>query len=197
MPRHEVMQFKVTLLDIHPPVWRRIEVPASYTFWDLHVAIQDSMGWKDSHLHQFKLGSGRRGGVVIGIPDEEFEAGRQTLPGWRVPVRRYLAKVGDKARYEYDFGDGWEHEVRLEKVLPHEEGAEYPRCLAGARACPPEDSGGPLGYGRLLEALRDSTHPSHAELLEWVGGPFDAEAFDPARVGFDDPQERWELAFEE
>jgi len=92
MPNEDGLQFKVTLLDVDPPVWRRIQVPAAYSFWDLHVAIQDAMGWLDYHLHQFKLSTGSDSPVVIGIPDDEFPSGRETLPGWEIPVARYLAE---------------------------------------------------------------------------------------------------------
>ncbi len=192
-----VLQLKVALRDIRPPIWRRIQVPATYTFWDLHVAVQDAMGWQDYHLHQFTLGAKRQTSIVIGIPDDEFPSGRQTLPGWKVPVTRHLSVPGDKARYEYDFGDGWEHDVTLEGLLSADVGPTYPRCVAGRRACPPEDCGGPFGYGEFLEAIADPTHDRHADLLEWIGGSFDPEAFDPAAVEFDDPKERWQIAFGE
>jgi hypothetical protein len=193
-----VLQFKVTLLEVQPTVWRRFQIPEQYNFWDLHVAIQDVMGWQDYHLHEFRIaqiGSGPP--IVVGIPDDEFESGRETLPGWQSPVIRYLTEPGQTATYEYDFGDGWEHEVLLEALALAEEGTVYPYCLSGERACPPEDCGGPYGYAEFLEAIGDPGHPSHKELLEWVGGEFVADRFDPKQVGFDDPKERWEIAFSE
>ena len=194
----EVLQFKITLRGIRPPIWRRIQVPRAYTFWDLHVAIQDAMGWDDYHLHEFELRRGKnQRGETIGIPDEEFESGRSTLPGWEVPLVRHFSAPNQKATYRYDFGDDWEHEVLLEATLPAEEGVEYPRCTKGRRACPPEDCGGPYGYPEFLEAIGDPTHPRHEELLEWIGGAFRSEAFDPGKVVFDDPKERWEIAFSE
>ena len=197
MPTRLVGQFKVTLQDVDPPVWRRIQVPANYTFWDLHVAIQDAMGWHDSHLHSFKVRIRKGPSVVIGIPDEDYESGRETLPGWDIPLARYLTRNGQKAMYEYDFGDGWEHELVFEGVVPLGPALQCPRCIDGARACPPEDCGGPHGYARLLEALHDPNHPSRAELMDWVGGAFDPEAFHPSKVEFDDPEERWRIAFAE
>jgi hypothetical protein len=194
----EVLQFKITLRGIRPPIWRRIQVPRAYTFWDLHVAIQDAMGWQDYHLHQFELSHGQgRPGVRIGIPDEESEFGRRTLPGWEVSVVRHFSAPGQKATYRYDFGDDWEHEVLLEATPPAEKGVEYPRCIKGKRACPPEDCGGPYGYPEFLEAVKDPADPRHEELLEWIGGAFDPEAFDPGQVVFDDPKQRWETAFSE
>ncbi len=195
MVAEAVLQIKVTLRDIRPPIWRRIQVPASYNFWDLHVAIQDAMGWSDYHLHEFRLPAKGKASIFIGIPDEDFPSGRQTLPGWKVPVTRYLSVAGDMMRYEYDFGDGWEHDVILEGILSADPDAAYPRCIAGRRACPPEDCGGPFGYAEFLEAIADPNHERHEELVGWVGGQFDPGAFRPEAVEFDDPEERWQIAF--
>lgn len=93
-----------------------------------------------------------------------------------------LTSIGDKIEYQYDFGDGWEHEIVLEKVLPPEEGAKYPVCIKGRRACPPEDCDGIWGYEDLLLALQDPNHPDHDDLLEWVGGSFDPEASEPDEI---------------
>ncbi len=191
MGEAQVFQFKVTLLGIRPPIWRRIQVPCACTFWDLHVAIQDAMGWEDAHLHEFTLRHPRsRNEERIGIPGDEFDEGPGCHPGWGVPLASRFTRVGQKARYTYDFGDGWDHEVLLEAVWPAEKGATYPRCIGGERACPPEDCGGPYGYLELLEAIGDPHHERHDELLEWIGGEFDPEAFDPAQVVFDDPNKR-------
>jgi hypothetical protein len=97
--------------------------------------------------------------------------------------------------YEYDFGDGWKHSVTLEAIVARQDGRKYPVCVAGARACPPEDCGGPPGYDNLLAAIRDPDHEDHESVLEWLGGRFDPERFDPSRVKFDDPRKRWKLAF--
>jgi len=156
------------------------------------------MGWTDTHLHEFTLAQPGVGApIVVGIPDDEFESGRETLPGWEIPVIHHLSEPGQAARYEYDFGDGWAHEVVLEAVVPPDAGSKYPRCLGGERACPPEDCGGPYRYAEFLEAIHDPKHPSHKELLEWAGGEFDPDRFDPGAVSFDDPRERWEIAFSE
>lgn len=197
--RRNALQFKVQLRDIEPSIWRRFEVPASYSFWDLHVAIQDVMGWLDYHLHAFRVQNPRTGEVAqIGIPDEEGLDGEpEFLPGWEAPVSRYLNQPGDRAEYEYDFGDGWEHELVLEAVGIRYPGTRYPRCLAGARACPPEDCGGSRGYAELLETMADPTHEEYESTLTWLGGRFDPEAFDPRRVRFDNPKKRWKLAFAE
>jgi hypothetical protein len=193
-----VLQFKVTLLEVEPPVWRRIQVPEEYSFWDLHVAIQDAMGWLDYHLHEFSLAQpSSRAAIKLGLPDDEFDSGRDTLPGWQIPVTLYLSEPGQAAKYDYDFGDGWSHEVLLEAIMLAEEGAEYPRCLDGKCACPPEDCGGPYGYANFLQAIADPEHPSHNDLVEWAGGDFNPSRFDLGQVRFDDPRERWEIAFSE
>lgn len=193
----ESLRIRVELLDIVPAVWREIEVPSSYTFWDLHVAIQDAMGWRDYHLHAFRSEEPVTGEIAdIGIPSEDdFADGGPTLPGWRIPVLAYLSKPGQSVDYEYDFGDGWRHRIELIDVVPYGAGEQRPRCVAGERACPPEDCGGTWGYQALLEALADPGHEEHHEMLRWIGGPFDSERFDAAKVKFDDPQERWHRAF--
>jgi hypothetical protein len=192
-----VYQFRITLLEISPPVRRTIQVPGSYSFWDLHVAIQDSMGWLDYHLHLFRVTDPGAGAVVqIGIPDEDaFEGDEPILPGWDLPIARYFALPGAVARYEYDFGDGWEHEITLEAILPPAQGKRYPRCLGGERRCPPEDCGGIGGYEGLLAVIRDPTHREYESTLRWLGGRFDPERFNAQQVTFDNPGKRWEVAF--
>jgi len=184
-----VYQFKITLDGIKPSIWRRIQVPETYSFWDLHVAIQDAMGWTDSHLHQFELTNPKTGEAVeIGIPDEEWDA--EALAGWDVKIADYFSTKNPTARYVYDFGDNWEHTLNLEKILPRDEKVEYPICLDGKRACPPEDCGGLPGYEALLINLSDPDSEEYEETIEWLGGDFDPEYFDPLDVYFDDPDER-------
>ena len=107
--KNQVFQFKIELEGISPAIWRRILVPADYNFWDLHVAIQDSMGWKDTHLHHFEIrGKGKRKEVHIGIPDFDGTGDlEEVFPGWEIPVLVYFNELGIKAKYEYDYGDGW------------------------------------------------------------------------------------------
>ena len=194
-----VFQFKVTLQAILPPIWRSIQVPGNYSFWDLHVAIQDAMGWWDYHLHAFRVANPSHGDEdLIGIPDEDrFVGDPEYMPGWKVTVDKYFAKPGDVASYEYDFGDGWEHDIVLEKIMPRETKVKYPRCVAGERACPPEDCGGPWGYENMLKILADPGHEEHDDTLTWVGGSYDPRLFDPEKVRFDDPRKRWKKAFAE
>src|SRR3989338_6598283 len=192
----QVYQFKISLENVKPLIWRRIQVPETYTFWDLHVAIQDSMGWLDYHLHQFDLINPQiRRKEEIGIPDEDGEL--EILPGWEIPISSYFSLENKKADYLYDFGDGWEHMIVIEKILPQEQGSRYPVCIAGERACPPEDCGGTWGYENLLEIIKDKKHEEYKRMMEWLGGKFNPEEFLPENVVFDNPQDRWAIAFED
>jgi len=191
----KVFQFKITLKGIRPPIWRRIQIPETYTFWDLHVAIQDAMGWFDSHLHRFEILNPSTGmEEEIGIPDEEFEWDTVTLPGWKQKMADYFSMNNTKSEYVYDFGDNWEHIVKLEKILPRQEGIPYPKCTDGKRACPPEDCGGSWGYEDFLKAITNPKHREHKEMLDWVGGSFDPEHFDIKEVVFENPAQRLKYA---
>jgi hypothetical protein len=201
-PKKMIYQFKVTLKDTKPHIWRRIQVPNTYTFWDLHVAIQDAMGWTDSHLHEFTVKNPLSiNELYFGIPDEEsdFDLDKTTLPGWKHKISKYISLLNPAFEYVYDFGDDWRHKVELEEVLPAEKDVVRLRCLKGKRACPPEDCGGPWGYQRLLEILADPEHEEYESSKEWIEsmkeGPFDPEHFDPQAVEFSDPKERLEMAF--
>lgn len=168
-----VFQLKITLNEVKPPIWRRVQTK-DCTLARLHDIIQASMGWHDCHLHLFKIGEDR-----YGDPDQwpkEFDDDPETLNERKVKLSQ-LADMGvKKISYEYDMGDSWWHAILMEKTLPIEKGVKYPRCIDGERACPPEDCGGPWGYGDFVEENRK--HKQHRELLEWVGGEFDPEAFD-------------------
>jgi hypothetical protein len=195
-PPH-VCQFLIVLPSTDPFVWRRIQVPERYSFSDLHVAIQDAMGWKDAHLHEFTIADPRTGHATsVGIPDEEVPEERPVLAGWEVPIAQYFAFRMGPVRYRYDFGDNWTHVLEFEDLAPAD-GGPYPRCLAGAGACPPEDVGGTHGYMEFLRAIGDSRHPAHDAMREWVGGTFDPHLFDPRSVRFGDPRERWKITFQE
>ncbi len=167
---HEIHQLKITLEGSKPPIWRRIQVPADSKLADLHDVIQDVMGWTDSHLHQFILGDTYYSNPIFELDDVEDER--------KVKLNQLLRAPKAKLAYEYDFGDSWAHVLLLEKVLPPEKGTRYPVCLDGKRNCPPEDCGGVWGYAHLLEVIENPKHPEHADMLEWLGGGFDPEAFD-------------------
>ena len=196
-----VLQFRIELLGIEPLIWRRIQVPSKYSFWDLHVAIQDAMGWLDYHLHAFYIQVPRKKKEVeIGIPDDDFDTER-VLPGWEIPVVEYFSEIGKPAHYKYDFGDGWDHIVLFEGILLKDQDAEYPRCLAGERACPPEDCGGFHGYYRLVEKLKNPKGAEYPDLIQWLKGhaknyyPYDPNHFNPEEVMFWNPKKRLKMAF--
>jgi len=175
------LRFRVDLMLMPTPVWRRFLVPASASFWDLHVAIQDVMGWCDKHLHQFTLDHSRSGERLrFGVPDNsQFHGVNEILPGWEHPVAGYCKADMPAMLYTYDFGDCWQHEVSMEGIVPNAGDADLPICLAGDGKCPPEDCGGPSVYN-------DSTPESDPETT-----------FAPEKVVFDDPRQRWERFFGE
>lgn len=165
-----IYQIKITLKHVRPPIWRRLLVPADIKLGKLHRILQATMGWTDSHMHAF-----RQGMEQYGVPSREFPGMFRDERNVRLDQ---LIGVGDKLIYEYDFGDGWEHEIKVEKILPAEKGKRYPTCLAGKRACPPEDCGGPWGYVQLLEILRNPGHEEYEDMREWAGSDVDPEEFD-------------------
>jgi hypothetical protein len=175
MAGEEIYQLKVTLKGSKPPIWRRIQVAGDTRLDRLHLILQTVMGWENYHLHQFIVG-----GTWFGepSPDDYYEVEDER----RVTLARIARGEKFKFTYEYDFGDGWEHELLVEKILAPESGAAYPRCLTGKRACPPEDVGGVWGYADFLEAVRNPSHPEHKDMQRWAGGNFDPAAFDLAAV---------------
>ena len=169
-----LFQFKITLLDITPMIWRRIQVP-DCTLTDLHEYIQAAFGWENYHLHQFEIDGVRYSQPA---PDGD-DFGTDFEDETDVLLSKLLPRSVKRTRwiYEYDFGDGWRHEVLFEGFPPIDPKAKVPLCLEGERACPPEDCGGPPGYADYLDAIADPKNEQHEEMLEWRG-PFDPEAFD-------------------
>jgi hypothetical protein len=174
-----VYRFKITLKDSDPAIWRRIET-TDVTLEKLHAQIQTAMGWTNSHLHQFEIAGSRYTDPRF-MRNDLDDFGAIDYSGLR--VSDLVAKHGAKLRigYEYDFGDGWQHEVVLEKVTESEPGIRYPRCIEGAQACPPEDVGGVYGFADYVEAITNPSHSEHDDYLEW-NGPFDPAEFDAAKA---------------
>jgi hypothetical protein len=171
-----VYQLYISLNDIRPPIWRRVLVPASVTLPKLHTMLQQVMGWQDYHLHVFEIGD-----VSYGVPDPDYpELGIQSEK--RVRLSDIAPTEDSSFGYEYDFGDSWQHTILVEKIHPWDGKINYPVCIGGARACPPEDCGGSGGYENFLEAIADPDHEEHTESLQWIGGYFDPEGFDPNAV---------------
>lgn len=185
-----VLRLRVELDRTEPMVWRRIDLRASATFWDLHVAIQDAFGWLGYHAHEFEVGP-----VTLGVPDEY--SANDIVPGWSASLGSYLGKLRSFS-YVYDFGDDWRHSIHLEEMCAAD-GGTYPRCLAGENAAPPEDCGGVHGFEEFKQVLEKPGTARYREMREWlkdgharVYWPFDPLAFDPAQVVFQDPAERLE-----
>jgi hypothetical protein len=171
-----VHELEITLLDVEPRVWRRFAVRSDISLAKLHDVIQIVMGWTDSHLHQFVTEVETRYAPRSPCGDPDWD--ERVSDSAKVRVEDILPAKGAQLLYQYDFGDGWEHVIEVVHIRPSERGIRYPRCMAGERACPPEDCGGPYSYTEFLAALADPKHPEHQELTEWIGGAFDAERFD-------------------
>jgi len=239
----QVFQFKIELKDTSPRIWRRIQVPFNFNFWGLHLAIQNSMGWLDCHLHCFEVKNPKNGRTSrIGLPEnqqgkpwhlnevftqlnsppEEPEPSHDWSKGfpttadiqkdfaliwkqeenehasWNVPLREYYARANFDTNYKYDFGDDWDHEVVFEGMFPvvMDPGQEYPICISGEKACPPEDCGGTYGFAELLKNLKKNgkkRNGDEREKIEWLHKHmklpnYDPDLFDPSGVVFYTPK---------
>jgi hypothetical protein len=167
-----VLCLKVTLDDVEPKVLRRIEVLADIKLDRLHLTLQAALGWTNSHLFEIRARD-----VGWGIPSPDWPDG--PLDARKVKLIDVLEDAGTKTlRYLYDYGDGWEHTIKVERMIPADTNIAYPRLIEASGRCPPEDVGGPWGYDEMLEALADPDHERHAEIREWVGDDFDPHAFE-------------------
>ena len=179
MSENTMYQIHIELLAFTPEIWRKIMVPSDILLADLHKVIQTTMGWTNSHLHQFikadKMYTKRFSG-------DQFwgESGEIDYKGMR--ISDLLKAEKDELIYEYDFGDGWNHKLILEKILPVNQDQELPICIYGAMNCPPEDCGGPGGYQNLLEIIKQPTHEEYEETMTWLGGKFDPNYFNLEKV---------------
>ena len=172
-------QLKIELKRSKPKIWRRIVVPADLLLSDLHKVLQTVMGWENAHLHQFIKGekyySKRH-------EDDDFWDDHLNVDYTGLTVSDLLDKEKDRIIYEYDFGDGWEHDVLLEKVMEDDKGLVVPLCTGGKMSCPPEDIGGVWGYEQMLEIIKQPGHAEYESYLEWLGGDFDPTLFDLEEV---------------
>lgn len=174
----KIYQLHITLIGSKPKIWRRILEDSETLLPDLHKILQTTMGWFNAHLHQFKIGK-----VLYAPPmDEEPWDDLGEVDYTNHKISAFLRKPKDKFRYEYDFGDGWIHDIVLEAVLSPEGGEFYPKCTGGKRHCPPEDCGGVWGYAELLKAISNPKHPDYSQMMEWLGEGFDPEDFDIDQV---------------
>lgn len=193
----DIFQFKITLNYSKPKIWRRILVPSEYTFFDLHCAIQNAMGWSDGHLHAFYIeGKKPKDRITIQSPSPDGDDGcfGETHDERVEYIVDYFGKLMKQCIYSYDFGDSWDHTVLLERVLPRMPKIIFPQCIAGEKACPPENCGGVGGYEDLIKIIKNPDHKEHIDMMEWLGIN-DPEEFNPNEfnlddVCFEDPKER-------
>jgi hypothetical protein len=177
MSADTIARLKITLNRVKPAVVRRVEVPFDIRLDRLHATIQAAMGWTNSHLYEIRAGD-----VGWSTPTPDVDGAGDFLDARKARLGDVLEDVGTKTlRYVYDFGDGWEHTVKIERLLDLESGALYPRLIEASGRCPPEDVGGPWGYAGFLEAMNDPKHPRHAEFAGWI----DENDFDPTAVEVD------------
>ena len=174
----DIARLKIALDEVDPEVMRRVEAPLTLRLDDLHLVIQIAMGWENYHLYEFRIGQ-----VAWGIPDPDWPAGDNPLPAAKAMIADLVEQTRTKSfKYFYDFGDGWEHTIKIEALAEAEPAIVYPRLLAAQGCCPPEDVGGPWGYVDYLEALADPKHERHAELLDWRGPGFDPNFVDETAI---------------
>jgi Plasmid pRiA4b ORF-3-like protein len=173
-----IARLKITLDDVKPVVLRRVEVPFDIRLDRLHLTIQAAMGWTNSHLYEI-----RAGGVGWSTPDSDADWGGDFMDARKARLGDILEDIGTKTlKYLYDFGDGWEHTIKIERLVDPKPGMLYPSLIEAKGHCPPEDVGGPWGYGELLEALADPSHKRHSELKEWLADDFNPDVVDVDRL---------------
>jgi hypothetical protein len=164
------LTLRIELAVVTPAVWRRLVVPGDVRLDKISLMLQEAMGWTNSHLHAFDI-QGRRFGMQLDdFPDDELDEHAVTA----------VEAIGDATRlaYEYDFGDSWDHEITVEERSHHPLALKFAVCVAGENNCPPEDVGGPFGYAEFLAAMKDPANADHDSYATWIGGAFDATAFD-------------------
>lgn len=181
MSPDEIAILRIELDDIEPLIWRRVAVRTSTSLNGLHRIIQAAMGWLDYHLWEFDVD-----GVVYGVPDPDFDWGREIKPATRIKVGALVDRGVEAFGYTYDMGDNWRHQVIIEGVEMAEDGALYPAFLGGARRCPPEDCGSVPGYYEFLDAIAapdiGKGSCKKREALTWYGGPYDPDDIDEEQV---------------
>ena len=172
-PPRRVYRLHLSLLEVEPLIWRRLQVPANISLRQLHDVFQAAMGWTDSHLHEFTFGDQK-----FGMTDPEVDPPATLRDDRGTTLDAIAPGAGREFTYDYDFGDDWNHRVVIDSIENAGVAAARALCLDGARACPPEDCGGPSGYEHMLAVLNDPSHEEHREMLDWLGGEFDPEQFD-------------------
>jgi hypothetical protein len=175
----KIYQLQIALRGSKPKIWRRVLVPSDLLLSHFHFVIQRTMGWDDSHLHQFIK---NRTFYTVRMKDDHLWGETNNVDYQKMKISDLLQFEKEKIVYEYDFGDSWEHDIILEKILPVDPKMKYPVCVAGEMNCPPEDCGGVWGYAEMLEILKHPDHEEYESYLEWLGDEFDPEHFDKDEV---------------
>jgi hypothetical protein len=167
------VQLRIELPHITPLIWRRVRVAEAVTLATLHRIVQAAMGWSDSHLHEFEIARRR-----YGVPDDEWPESEPLVDERRARLQSFVEAKVRRFHYTYDFGDNWQHAVKIEDLVPRGTDQPLAVCIAGENRCPPEDVGGAHGYAEFLGILSNARHPEHADMLAWAGCPFDPTEFD-------------------
>jgi hypothetical protein len=179
----DIVYLKIILDKSNPPIWRKVLVPTSVSFFDLHHIFQICMGWRNSHLFQFNVDN-----YKIGYVDDFTEGFEDVTDAREVTIDLLLTTEGMSFTYLYDFGDYWTHTVTVEKITEREPDRNYPECLEGQLACPTEDSGGIDGFYQNLEILKDKKHPEYSDTKRWVGRGYDPVKFNLEKVNKELPR---------
>jgi hypothetical protein len=168
------VQLRIELEHITPLIWRRVRVAEAVTLATLHHIVKAAMGWSDSHLHEFEIARRR-----YGVPDDdEWPESEPLIDERRARLQSFVEARVRRFRYTYDFGDNWQHLMKIEDIVPRGTNQPLAVCIAGENRCPPEDVGGASGYAEFLGIVKNAQHPEHADMLQWAGGPFDPTEFD-------------------
>lgn len=172
----KILELKITLNNIRPPIYRKIQVPDFYTFHQLHHLIQLAFEWENIHMYTFF----DKDSEISAFEDDFSE--RQPGDAKKIKLKERFKSLKDRLLYVYDFGDNWEHTVELEKVLDADPSKRYPACISGQRNAPPEDVEGAFGFEDFVEAMNDMKHPQHDDFIEWYGRFFDEMAFSKSKI---------------
>jgi len=176
---NNIYQIQVSLKGFKPKIWRRVLMQPDLSLADFHKLIQTVMGWTNSHLHQFIK---NRTYYTKRYPGDDLWDEMDNVDYKDMLISDLLKKEKEKIIYEYDFGDSWEHEIVLEKIIPYDNKTKYPLCLTGKKNCPPEDCGGAWGYADMLDILNQPDHEEYESYIEWLGEEFDPEYFDKNEI---------------
>ena len=174
---NKIFQLRINLIDSNPEIYRTIQINSRFTFYQLHLVMQKVMGWENYHLYEFKNNN------ICIIEKDEFAPDNSIEPG-KISIDEVLMDINDSINYIYDFGDEWQHEIKVEKIISKRTKIQYPRCIKGQGNCPPEDSGGLYGYYEKLEILEHPDNQDYKDIRDWMGEKFDPHYFNLEEVNY-------------